>query len=255
MSSLVQACRENTLRTYLSLAKALPATTVQEMPGFILLSSPVKLTLCNMALGFEFADEEELRQATFLLRLQSESISVFRAFLFEGDRPENLLERFAEIGLRLEATLAQMACERSFQPAIPCQLASSDLERRQVSEFMVQQFSYRRDPQTKQFIAYANANSPHELWYLGTAKAPTAAMMLSESESAVGLYNLCVSTGHRRGGLGAGLFAFAVEIAQSKCKPLVFQTELGMKNWYKKMGSFEISSLKALGKSKISAII
>lgn len=251
MSELSRIARENLIHTYLTLARGTPGTRIADRDGYTLVSGQAPLTIANMAIDFRLLESARTRVLSELLASAQES-TFFRVFTLSGDVPADLEDSLTAQGFAVDHVLTALTCPVwEVPPPEPFVLLSSDHDRRSVSEFMVRQFSYRKDPNIRRTIAQANSNSPFELWCYPNAHEPKGALMLVDTPHSIGLYNLCSAPSQRRKGLGTKMLRFAQFHAYLRGKPLVFQADGQSLAWYLRRGAIHIGFAKSFTKNKI----
>ena len=155
----------------------------------------------------------------------------------DGDEPERLDNRLIDAGFYLRQSLVQMMCDpsRGWMPAGSDRVveARGYEARFDLCRFAARTFFTRTPDHAQERIAEATARSNHRLLGMWDVEGPLAMMMLCESESAVGIYNLCVRRNQRRRGLGKLLVDHAVGWGQVKRKPVVLQCSLDLVDWYR----------------------
>lgn len=243
MTPYLRRARENLTHTYVTLASGVPGTVVHRGPHFTQTVARAPLTICNMIIDCQIP--AEARAASMEGFANAASVSrAFRVFNMTGDAPEDLGLMLMAEGFSVEYALTLLKLDSPPKAFTNLELVTTDADRRQIIEFMVGMFFSRRDPTLRRLILEANYRSPFELWVQGTISAPQGAVMLVETEGALGMYNLCVAPRSRGAGVGSNILAFCQAQAASRGRQLTFQADTRMLNWYRERGSIEIGSVK-----------
>lgn len=230
------AGRENLLATYCSLAQGNELTSLVTSDGYTTAQGPLHLSFCNFAAGFEETSGHLGRMIALAERARRQS--GLWVFVTDADRPPEIeADLLAQGFVRRHRQSQMVATAPAIRPPVPL-MAAETLELRQdTARFMADQFFLRTGPLGRQDIASATARSDRALWRCeGPGGLLMGAVMVSESASAVGLYNLCVAPDRRGRGLGASLVAAVQEFAAAQGKPLVLQCDPPMEAWYARLG-------------------
>lgn len=229
--------RENLLETYVGLARAVPGATIQAHENCLVANGPTDLSFCNFAAGFGPVENPQ-RRLDWLTQVAAQT-GAFWVFCMDGDQPSRLDSELIARGFIQRQSLDQLVLgpRTQFDEAVEtAEEAPNPALRAEICNFAVRLF-FTRTPETAQRrIAEATAKSAHRLYQLRDKWGIAATMMLCESQSAVGLYNLCVRHDRRREGLASSLVVQASDIAADLHKPLVLQCDTSLTGWYERMG-------------------
>lgn len=238
-------CRENVIRTYLGMAKGLGGCRLVQGQAFKILESPMDLVLGNFVIEFD-SDLEIHRVVEFLheVRENMRTKPSFRVFLCDGDRPEGLATGLLSAGMTLAYRVEQFFGDF---PGEECSRAClvEPQRRPEVGEFMVETIHRMRPGDTREAIIRSIVHSPHEIWAYEANGCLLGAALLSESEHAVGLYNLCVLPEARQNGIGTEMVNHCLQAAYTRKKPLVLQANAQNGRWYERMGLKNSGKLEA----------
>lgn len=230
------AAHENLIHTYLGLGAAITGARPGRAEGVHWCSAPVSLGYCNFAI-VEDGLADHVRDAA-LSRVQPMAMlnPVFRVFGLTSGSTASQREAFRLAGFSRRHTMVQMAWHGR-APDVDLRLREAGravAERRDVARYMVSQFFARQERDVRQSIVDATTNSPHRLFAFGAPDDVQAAVMLSESPNAIGLYNLCVTPAHRSRGLGRKIVAAVQRLAAESSRAVVLQCEPALEPWYKR---------------------
>ena len=243
----VQLGRENLLETYLGLAKAVPEATVSIRDNCIVARGPEDLSFCNFIAGFGPVENPAAR-LSWIAEEASQHSSLW-VFSIEGDQPYRIDKDLQARGFVQRQFLNQMILVDDTQlekpPTVQIRIAESQATRVELCRFAARTFFTRTPDDVQNRIAEATANSKHQLYGMSDDKGPSVAMMLCESESCLGLYNLCVRSDWRRRGLGGEMVAFAKEKAHELNRPLVLQCDSSLIRWYENRGFHSFGTVRA----------
>lgn len=245
MDDRLFAARENLIETYWRLGLTVGDLTNHQQTPFRLLTSPRPLSVANMALDFQDRDPAQVRAHLHDLREVAVRYPSFRVLSCDGD-PVDLVQFAPAVGMEVENRLHLLTASLPRQSDLTLSEATESLDRVRIAEFMVDQFPHRRNPELRALIVRANSQAEHRLCYLGAPSHPQAALMLSETPSGVGLYNLCVAPKLRGKGLGSQLFCWAEKWASERTKPLVLQSFPQLLPFYERQGCVVVGEFRSL---------
>jgi GNAT superfamily N-acetyltransferase len=239
---------KNIIATYVGLATALSETQVWEEPEYMRCSSKLELSICNFAARFRMVGSFELNEERLDSLLQHARRSrSFRAFLMPGDEPADVQEWLENLGFWQMHELVQMGCaEAASDASLQLQRAESEADRVAVAKFMAEQFFGSYGASFREPIVRATAGSRHRLEYYVEGGTIRAAVMLTESEATIGLYNLCVAKPYRKKGLGASMVNEVIEAAREVGRFVTLQCDESLRNWYEKRGFKQTGTLVSL---------
>lgn len=245
---------ENLVQTYLRLGRAVPGAEATEGEAFALCRGPFDHSLCNFAARLRL-DPWSARE---LRRLASERKS-FTVYRLPTDAPEHAAELLDRAGFRMSYRLVQMVAEDPEPgPSVATKPYVDAGEREALTAFMTAQFFSRRADEIRRALAQATAHAESlELRGVVERSRPIAAAMISHTEGAVGVYNLCVAATRRGRGIGRGLVASILETARERDCLATLQCDARLEHWYGCQGFRSIGYLEvyALDKSEVDVII
>lgn len=238
--------RSNAISTYVGLALAVNGTTVSDEHGFTLCQGPREISFCNFAAGFDIASEQEAELVVEHLVARTRDVPATTTFVMTGDRPGDLGQRLVDAGFESHHTLHQMV-DHSASAVSGTELeeAVQPADRLLVTRFMAEQFFWRAGQGLREQIAQATAATTHRLYWAGTRHSPSVAVMLVESEGAIGLYNLCVRPEDRGAGWGSEAVRFAQRLAAARSSALCLQCDSALKEWYSRHGFDPVGEARA----------
>ncbi|MBS1704443.1 MAG: GNAT family N-acetyltransferase [Armatimonadetes bacterium] len=241
MDEVIEAARQNVIHTYLDLARTLPEAVLSHTEGFWSCQSKVPIVLANFAIGF---DSDNLEATISALEINAAIRPSYRVFVVTGDRPSDLAVHLESGRFQKRSQLSELICE-NVRVEAPLELVeySDRSSRMRIAKFMIGNFFWRRDAASRDRIIEATARSTHRLLCFEGTRGPIAAVMLTESDHTLGLYNLCVDPLHRRKGIGTQIFLACATRASMDGKRLVLQTEDVLKPWYLRCGCKEFGEV------------
>ena len=220
----------------MGLASNLPSTRLIQHPNFSGTLALLPYAFCNFIIGINGEDSELegiLLEIDRWARLQP----ALRVYVLSGDGPNKLQESLVTTGFSPVHRLIQMA----WYPAKTLGReewirAQGPNERRKVSSFMVQQFFAMNVAEFRELVVEATTQGPHELWQMSENDSIVATAMVSETQHALGIYNVCVDSSKRRRGFGSALMRSAQIQAQQRQLPLLLQCDEALSDWYRELG-------------------
>ncbi len=243
MNGFAPAVRENVVATYRALGEGMPGTVVQRHFFGTTVTGNHSFSFCQFVAGFNF---NPAQTGTNWLRKLSASHNGIWAFCLPGDTPTDIAEILESVGYVPRHTLTNMATQEPGEHSQAVALVEKDPEKRLVASMMSDLFFASSSETSRKMLALATSKAKCDLYSLGDRRNPTAAMMLSVSPSAVGMYNLCVRPSARRSGIGSSLVRHAQAVASLQNKPLVLQCSPGLVPWYQALGMVETGQVRAL---------
>lgn len=229
LDSDIRSGRENLVATYVGLARAVSASHISQSEFFTLVTGPQEYSFCNFAAGFARVSDLEMERLVELARHRSG----FWIFCADGDEPSDLAATLQNRGFVLRQNLLQMVRSPRESMRDPRIIEAIDAgERIKVCQFATSIFFKRTRKAERNKISAITARSEHRLFGLYDDGQLEGALMLSESASAIGLYNLCVNEHSRNEGFGRQLVNLASQIAFESEKCLVLQCEPGLVRYY-----------------------
>lgn len=243
LTDLGHVARENVLHTYLDLALGLPETRVREDQGYLRVKGMWPLSFCHYAA--DFRSDRPAAEVAAELKLESQTKDGLWVFVLQGDEPYGLSGALLEQGFHMRQCLSQMATRGCGEFDIElCEATDAD-ERLKIGSFMAEQFFPFSPGEARHLVARSTAASLARLFYVGPLSAPHAAMMLSRSEGAVGLYNLCVEFSRRSAGIGGSMVRAAQAMAYKAGVPVTLQCHASLRKWYEALGYSQVGNLNA----------
>lgn len=230
---LVAAGAENLRHTYLSLGLAIPGAMMIEEEGFMGCVGPFDHAVCNFAAGLNLDPWSAGR-----LRDIAMGRGAFHVYSLGSDQPSHRAELLERQGFRGTYRLIHMADTPSDPgPYVELARAETLAERQKVATFMGTQFFTRQATTTRQRIAAATAMATGlELYELVERKHRVGALMLSRTQNAIGLYNLCIAAARRGKGLGRAVVAWARATGAAEGKSVCLQCDARLAGWYEHLG-------------------
>jgi ribosomal protein S18 acetylase RimI-like enzyme len=224
---------KNLRHTYLNLGLSVPGSTPLEEGGFAGCVGTFDHAVCNFAAGLDL-DPWSARR----LREIALTRGAFHVYSLGDDRPAHRGELLERQGFRVTYRLIQMVDDESDPgPYVELTRAETLADRQKVAAFMGAQFFTRQTTATRQTLATATANaSGLELYELVERKHRLGAVMLSRTENAIGLYNLCIAAARRGKGLGRAVVAWARATGAAEGKSVCLQCDVRLAGWYEHLG-------------------
>lgn len=224
---------ENLRFTYGSLGLAIPGTTALEEEGFRGCVGSFAHAVCNFAAGLNLDPWSAGRLRELALGREA-----FHVYSLGDDRPAHRGELLERQGFRVTYRLIQMVDDASDPgPYVELARAETFADRQRVATFMGTQFFTRQATAARQTIAAATASaSGLELYELVERKHRLGAVMLSRTENAIGLYNLCIAAARRGKGLGRAVVAWARATGAAEGRSVCLQCDARLAGWYEHLG-------------------
>jgi ribosomal protein S18 acetylase RimI-like enzyme len=235
--------RENVVQTYLALAQSLPDSHIDRRPDYTRVKGKWPLSFCHFAA--EFNTRRSAADIAKELRAESNSHDGLWVFLLPGDEPDGLHVHLLDEGFTLRQCLCQFGRQSKGNWLEDLNEAEDADTRLRIGKFMAEQFFPFSSGESRMLVARSTALSMANLFYLGTPEKPEAAMMLSKSKNAVGLYNLCVDGKLRSQGIGTYLVDSAQSLASQYGVPLTLQCHASLRKWYENQKFRQTGTLHA----------
>ena len=250
----LQIAQQNMLLSYTSLARGVGNTTIHVDEAGTWVTSSHPLSFCHFTAGF--SRNSDPARDDKLLQL-SNNPNGHWVFVCDGPNPSGLKSHFLNLGFTCRQSLVTMM---STEPGEVTPLLSEALSpeaRSDISGFMANQFFLNLGHPSRRLVSRATARSSHRLLTIANPEEITGAMMITDCQDSLGLYNLCVEESYRYQGLGSMLVQSAKELAYRKRIPLILQCQPKLVRWYESLGFSEIGFLHALhrGREKFRDII
>ncbi|MCX7801171.1 MAG: GNAT family N-acetyltransferase [Fimbriimonadales bacterium] len=227
---------ENLVETYLALALALEGTEVRRWRGGAAARNPAELPSTSFVISWSASAgwyDEARRQ-------------------FGGWTPKLCYRVGPATGAEDELWQAQsleMMESRGVDPNEPFTLLEDTLpsQREAAAAFMAEAFFAGQPSERREAIERATARAVRcRLYSLFESGRRIGAVMLHQTPSAMGLYNLCVAPPRRGRGLGA---AIVRQVQSDACRaglPVVLQCREELAPWYRRLGFRTVCRLDVL---------
>lgn len=229
----------NLATTYLALGRASRNSHIEEGEGFVACTGVVSHPVCNFAIasGVGFPGARDLAR----IARERATFNVYATPQGEGDDPGHWL---CSQGFRQAYRLRLMvAAGTTTEPPCVLQLAPPS-ERTETADFMVREFFGRSEGSSRDAIRAATAAAAElELYGVRDRGTRVAAAMLSRSEGAIGLYNLCVRFDLRGGGWGSTIVQSILAIAGAQGRCVCLQCDPSLEAWYTRLGFHTVGSV------------
>lgn len=238
LASARGAASKNLAATYLALGRATGAG-VEHAKGFIACTGSVAHPVGNFALRLDL----DAAGASQLAELAMQR-PTFHVYACPDDQPDSLASVLAAAGFRLGYRLRQMAASRA-PDGETCVLVRCTLEERpDTAAFMMREFFGRGGSDTRDAVRAATVTAEElELYRVEDAGKPIGAAMLSRSEGALGLYNLCVRSDKRGRGWGAAIVRAVMREAVADGTLVTLQCDPTLERWYEALGFITLGSV------------
>lgn len=229
---------ENLCHTYLGIGRVAPGADVGSGRGFVYCRCDFPHPIGNFGILLEASDV-----AIDALADRAEGRPAFHIYAPTHLGDDDLARRLARKGFRGGYRLCMMlakpnrtGCDARFPPGIFLHQAETVEARDRVARFMGEQFFARHGEEVVRQLAATTTAAPHVLWYAERGHTMVGAVMISRSERALGIYNLCVGPAHQRRGIGAAIVAQVLRLAEKIGKSVVLQCDGSLERWYEKLG-------------------
>jgi ribosomal protein S18 acetylase RimI-like enzyme len=253
--------RDLLLATYVGLASSVEGAEVIEREDWTLCLGPPEVKFCNFAAKFDIKSDGSFRELLQIARSRStpeEGCCV--TFMVCGeDQPSDLAFRLALAGFGSRYELHHFVWSPQWppapaEPALRLKEATLLRERVKAAQFMAYQFFPHRSKRDREPMVEATVHSGHRLFYLQDLPGRlTGAMMISSTNEANGLYNVCVRGGNRGRGIGRRLVRSAQELAKAEGRPLYLQCTDDLMSWYEQLGFTELGLIVSVYEDSNSA--
>jgi ribosomal protein S18 acetylase RimI-like enzyme len=227
---------ENLIETYFALGSACSSARVVQEQGFRLCTSAVDHPISNFAADLDL--DANGAQRLSVLAAHHPSLHVY---LLPGDRPKHAAELLRCAGFRPAHTLSQMVwrprpAEVSLT-ALEMKEADTRRARDSVASFMAEQFFFTQKGSFRRRVTEATAGATHlKLLSFAERSKIVGAVMLCETKTTIGVYNLCVAASLRNRGWGSEIVRSAKHLASKAGNPLVLQCDANLEGWYRSLG-------------------
>jgi ribosomal protein S18 acetylase RimI-like enzyme len=246
-SDIGHVASRNLTFTYFELGRATPGARVTSEDGFDLCLGSFEHPICNFAAGLKIDPWSARRLHDLAVRKRA-----FHVYSLPTDQPSHRGELLERVGFRQTYRLCQMICEPSSAPdAADLSHAKGYHERLRLTEFMVTQFFSRQPYGFRRQVSEATAAAESlELLYTEYRGRTVGAVMLSDHDGMLGIYNLCVAPEHQSRGWGISIVAAVLERAARSGAPVTLQCEPKLESWYTKLGFRTIGLVDVYGLPK-----
>lgn len=232
---------ENLRETYSALALATPATTVRRTGNVVVAEGDLAHPICN----FVLLDRTEPEDPSGVRQLATERPCVNVYQPVPGERASD--RRFRIAGLeRVHSLEVMVAPGRVLGDAGRIALGEAERpsDRDGIAAFMADQFFGRYRAAMRTGIARSTAEARSlRLFATPDLARPSAAVLLTETGGALGLYNLCVRPEERGRGLGAEVVRWVLAAAHARGECVTLQCDDRLAGWYRRFGFATVGRL------------
>lgn len=215
--------------TYLQIGSRCEGARVKREAGWVECTSK----LAHAAGNFVLIKEAE-RETIQLLERRHRSRNPCSFYVLPGPGQPAALDLMRRTWRREGDPLLLMANGRPSEVAPVKLRQAADFERRlEVTRFMTRQFFSRTSSAVRDAVALATARAEVELVEVGE-RSIEAAAMVSISESAVGIYNVCVEASLRGRGIAVGMMEAILRENEGRRPTVALQCEARLVDWYRK---------------------
>jgi GNAT superfamily N-acetyltransferase len=230
---LLICASDNLVETYFRLGLTAPKAGIWEDEGFRACLGGFAHPICNFAVKLRL-DPWSARRLAALARARNR----FHVYVLPDDRPSYLQEILQRVGFHpIYSMISMLADSRRKDSPAEVLRAESEAARDRIADFMVRQFFMRQDGEFRNQVRWATfAAKDLDLHYVLERGRPIAAVMLSRSADVLGIYNLCVSPGRRRRGIGRSLVDWCFDVANKEGRRPTLQCDPLLERWYSSCG-------------------
>jgi len=236
-TSLSNEASGNLVEAYLHLGRAVPGSRQRQTAAYLSCESELAHPIGNFAalLDLDIWSARELKEVAW-------SRPAYSVYVTPGDQPENIADLLKKADFDLSYRLTQMIAPITeglslTGPELEPKIAEGPDERRQVADFMVEQFFTRRNTEFRKRIAMATAGANDLALYSVEDKGRiAAAVMLCHSRGMLGVYNLCVASNRRGWGIGSALLNWTLSVARLEGCSTTLQCDRSLLAWYSYRG-------------------
>lgn len=227
---------ENLFRTYFALGLATPGAKYVQEPGYDLCLGNVDHPVCNFA-GRVKLDPWVANQLVEIA-IERRAFNVYSA---PGNSPDNRELRdeiLVRAGFQRSYCLRQMLWDsKPVQLPIDLQFAETASERREVANFMSNQFFSRHSNIFRRRVADATVHASQlGLYTVRNRGDIIAALMLSDDTNVTGLFNLCVKPHEQSRGFGGAIVSEVCRRAYENGRVVSLQCDDTLAPWYERQG-------------------
>lgn len=239
---LQELISKNILTTYLRVGLSVAGAQELESKCCRICLGPIDHPVCNFGIGLSGGTgplEDLLGVATMRPH--------FNVYLLPNEEGAELYQLLRSLGFRGFQQLVCLTGSSIQGEGAPMAEQLQETGRRETSRFMVSQFMARAPLKHRNCVidAISSAKDLH-LYRLASGRRTVGAVMVSETEQAIGLYNLCVAPSARGKGVGTSILKWASGYARSLGKHLTLQCEPPLQPWYEELGFQPIGNLRVL---------
>lgn len=232
---------ENLRETYSSLAVATPGTTVRRTGNVVVAEGDLAHPICNFVL-LDRGEAEDPRHEV--------GWAPGRPFL-------NVYwpvagERFGDRRLKIAGLERVHSLEVMVAPGrilghpvrLTMREAEASADRDRLAMFMADRFFGRYREAMRAGIARSTSEAQSlRLFATPDLDRPVGAVLLTETEGALGLYNLCVRPEERGRGLGAEIVRWVLAAAHARGERVTLQCDDRLAGWYRRFGFATVGRL------------
>lgn len=233
MTDLALWAEENILATYHAVGSVLPGAERKVTSAYSALLSDLPHPSGNFAarLRLDPWSAGELRDL-------SATRPAFQVVSLPSDCPEHLPELLRRASFEPVQRLVSMVAEPDFGlSSLDMTRCEDEDERRRTGLFMADSFFAREKVTLRAAMAEAIAHAPELAVYEHRVRDRTvAAVTLTRTPHAMGIYNLCVSGPQRGRGLGTDLVAWGLAQAAAEGRAACLQCAPSLEDWYARQG-------------------
>ncbi|MFQ3587860.1 MAG: GNAT family N-acetyltransferase [Fimbriimonadaceae bacterium] len=229
---------ENLSHTYLGIGRAAPGAEVGSGPGFLYCRCDFPHPIGNFGILLE-----DSAPAIDALAEKAEGRPAFHIYAPTHLDDDDLARRLARKGFRggyrlclMLANPSPARCGARFPADVALHQAETVEARDRVARFMGEQFFARHGDEVVRQLAATTTAAPHVLWFAECGHTMVGAVMISRSERALGIYNLCVGPAYQGRGIGAAIVAQVLRLGDKIGKSVVLQCDGSLERWYEGLG-------------------
>lgn len=223
---------ENLTETYLALGATIPGTHKLFWEGGAGCTNPLPHALCNFAVA-----SSDLESCEAEVRKMAEGKDHFTLYLTCVEPDQGVRRKLGQVGFRYAQSMLLMESSQ-LNPEEPFTLIREDAEgRMDASRFMVEIFFANYSCERKNRLCVATGTAEGcEIYSMRDTSARAGAVMLHQSASAVGIYNLCVHPVCRGAGVGTQIVRQVQTEAARIGLPVILQCNSQLGGWYRRLG-------------------
>lgn len=224
----IEPAIENLKRTYVSIGRAAKGSRVYEHEGYTICVTDDGHPVGNFAI-IDRCDDLEAKE----IALYAGSPKTFHVYVTPEAYTNGSAAILAKKGFRLVHSLQTMWVDSEPERnPVKIDLVEAVSNRREVAEYMADQFFTRRGSDIATGVAEATANSDLGLFEIRLAQDRIGVVMLCETPSTIGIYNLVVAPNLRGKGYGAMALKEIRTKGQNAGLAVTLQCEKSLVQWY-----------------------